>query len=157
MTECARCGREIKNVYTFDGESYGRSCFSTVLEEYKHERKEEAFDEWASKCDALITVLEEKDMSNISNNFKLQFIPSVIDQYRNEGWLSKKQYNMAFDMLNKADKQLLNKLNLQSGLIDIKDYYYRMHLNCYSADTDFWWEKYVEAQSKYVEAKREAK
>ena len=142
MTKCTRCGREIKNVYIFDGESYGRSCFSTVLEEYKSECKEEAFDKWSNKCDALITTLEQKDLSNISNSFKLDFIPSVIDQFRNKGRLSKKQYNLAEGMLNKSDKQFLTNKLFEFGVIDKSDFYYLMHIHAYSADTDFWWDKY---------------
>ena len=140
--KCSKCGREIKNVYTFKGESYGKVCFGNVIEEYKSEKKKSDFEEWSKKCDALVLTLERKDLSNITNNFKLDFIPSIIKQYREKDRLSKKQYNLAKDMLNKKDTQLMTRKLFEFGVIDKSDFYYLMHIHAYNKDTDFWWDKY---------------
>jgi len=120
--KCCKCGRPIKHPYYFKGNAYGVECWKThCLPLILHERdlhyatveRERYLDSW---CD--IEVLKMKDLSRINNSFKLQFIPSVIAQFEQQGFLSRKQRDIIGNIMNGRDFKNLWRIRVEAGLDD---------------------------------------
>ena len=62
--------------------------------------EEDRLKRWKELCYWAIEKLKEKDLSRTKNEFKLQFIPNVIEQFNEKGALSIKQYLIIVDMLS---------------------------------------------------------
>jgi hypothetical protein len=128
MSKCAKCGRKITNEYYWNGEIYGKECWKEIALPEIEKLREQKLDEWSLKASCLIEVLKQKDMSKITNDFKIRFIKSIIEQYQESHKLSKKQYNLAHDFLNKKDRVKLYHMEFELGLMDEYTFYYLMHL-----------------------------
>jgi len=122
---CDRCGRELSHPVRYREKYYGSRCYQIVKN--RTEANEE--NEYRDRCHALVKALKEKDMSNITNNFKLDFIPSVIGYYEKNGRLTEKQYEVAYDMLNQKDWRVMTRESYRLGVIDQIDFYSLMALN----------------------------
>ena len=60
-------------------------------------------------------MFRNKDMSKIKNNFKQDFIPSIIEQVESGQMLSNRQMELCNDMMNKKDRRLLKVLYVETG------------------------------------------
>ena len=107
MVKCTICGRKISGRYNWKGELYGKECWKKyALPELLALREKEQQE--TAKLDAildycLIETLRRKSLKNISNPFKLDFIPSIIQQFDEKGFLTGRQYSIGLDMLNGRD------------------------------------------------------
>ena len=52
---------------------------------------------------ALVEAIKQKDFSKITSTFKINFLNSLVTQFEDKGFISKKQHSMAFDMFNDKD------------------------------------------------------
>lgn len=132
MAKCYECGKSIKRVYTFNGQTYGIECWKRValpeIEKQRQEQREEKEQLWKEKCWILVQVLKAKDMKRIKNEFKKKVIPQLINQFETEGWLSKKQYDMVWDWLNNKDYLMMTDIEYELGYYedDERHYYERV-------------------------------
>lgn len=124
MKKCVICGKELIHEYYWNGQVYGRECWKKyVLPEYREQRKQEKFAEWNIKCRLLVEVLKVKDLSRIKNQWKKDFIKSLIQQFEEKNRMSRKQYNIAEEMLNSNDMVVLYNMKFELGLIDEETYW----------------------------------
>jgi hypothetical protein len=97
---CEVCAGYIKfrrDLYIRDNFNLCRKCCKELLgEKYEEDRLKR----WKELCYWAIEKLKEKDLSRTKNEFKLQFIPNVIEQFNEKGALSIKQYLIIVDMLS---------------------------------------------------------
>lgn len=121
---CSVCGKQIKNQYYWKGALYGRTCWvkyalPELLEEQQIKdtaRVEKQF--LLDQC--LIQVLAKKNLKRIKNSFKLQFIPSVIEQFQTRGYISQKQRYIALDLLSNKDFDAKALSEYQANLITLE-------------------------------------
>ena len=119
--KCSKCGKVLKNQYSWKDQIFGRECWiKYALPELLAEQEEE--DEKRAEHrfledQLLIQVLSEKSLKRIKSQFKLSFIPSVISQFSEKGYLSWKQRDIALDLLSNADYDKLSILKYKAGLI----------------------------------------
>lgn len=118
--KCVKCGRPISGKYHWKGELYGKECWKKfalpeLLAERAAKDAEDAEYEFLS-TQCLIKVLEAKNLSRISNQFKLEFIPSVIEQFHTKGYLTSRQWDIALDCLNGRDSDNLQIAYYAAGL-----------------------------------------
>lgn len=143
MLNCNECGRKVKkkNAKYFRGKPYGSGCFKNhivpKIEKIKQQKKDHKLKQWNLRAKALIKTLENKDLSNISNDFKLKVIPQLIEQFNNDGWLSKKQYDMAYDWLNQKDQRYMWGLMYKYHLIDWATYHSLMASSSRTGSTKY--------------------
>jgi hypothetical protein len=131
MAKCAACGKRIKNVYTWDGKEYGRECWKVIalpaIEEQRKRAEHKRLFEWNREASIMIEVLRAKDLRKIKNEFKLRVIPQLVEQFDRDGWLSKKQRNMALDWLNNRDMVRMTEMKYELGMINDVDYWYAIY------------------------------
>jgi hypothetical protein len=125
MTEkCTICGRSIKGNYTWKSEYYGKECWKKhalpelLAQQEKEDAENAEYEYLQAKC--LIDVFRTKNLSRITNQFKLDFIPSIISQFDEKGFLTWKQNNIAYDILSNSDYDKLYILEYRSDLISIE-------------------------------------
>lgn len=123
MAKCAKCGRKILNEYYWNGKTYGKECWKEIALPEIEKLQQQKIDEWSLKASCLIEILKQKDMSKITNDFKIRFINSVISQYQETNRLSKKQYDIAYDFLNKKDRSSLYHMQFDLDMLDEKTFY----------------------------------
>jgi len=119
---CYHCGRSIKHPYYFKGNPLGVECWKKIAlpliladkEVYHAQIEAEKYLE--SWCD--IQVLKLKDISKITNSFKLEFIPSVIAQFNDKGFVSPNQSRIITGMFNSKDWKNLWRIRVEAELND---------------------------------------
>lgn len=120
--KCVICNRPIKRPYYFDGETYGIECWKThalpIIEKRKQDKYAEIDHGRYMRAFCEIEVLKLKDLSKITSNFKLTFIPSVIEQFEDKGFVSQKQSDIISDMFNNKDWKNYFRLTVEAGLND---------------------------------------
>lgn len=99
---CSECGRSIKNIYRWENREYGIGCLRKIAlpvlikqwQKAKNER-EAAYNrkkfEWYCRDRALAETLRIKDMSRIKNEWKKEFISSVVVFFDRTGFITPKQ------------------------------------------------------------------
>lgn len=106
-TKCQGCGRNIKHTFEWEGKQYGIECWKKlalpIIEAERKLAQEKRFATWMIKCQAIIKVLKAKDLSRITSDFKLRFIPSVIAQVEGGKPLSSRQIEIAKSFYNNSD------------------------------------------------------
>lgn len=131
---CAACGRPVKNTLTWNGKEYGIECWKKIaipeIEAQREARKQARFDAHARRCQMAIEVLKHKDMSKIKNEWRRNFVASVIAQYEEKGFLSGRQLELIREQYNAADHCF--EIEMRYGLGDLveQEYHERMALWC---------------------------
>lgn len=121
---CSICGKEIKTQYIWKGNLYGKTCWRKyalpkLLEEQQIKDVAKAEKQFLlDQC--LIQVLEKKNLKRIKNKFKLQFIPSVVEQFQTRGFISWKQRDIAINLLSVTDFDTLSVLEYKANLITLE-------------------------------------
>ena len=119
---CFHCGRPIKHPYYFKGNPLGIECWKSLALPFILADKEarhaeiEAEHYLANFCD--IEVLKLKDLSKITSQFKLDFIPSVIAQFNKRGFITEKQSRIITGMFNQSDWKNCFRIRTEAGLND---------------------------------------
>ena len=107
MANCVICGKPIKNVYYWNDNTYGIECWKTnVLPNLQRQREEEnkaRLEFWQLEANITIETLRRKDLSKIKNQWTLDFFKSILQQYDEQGWLSKAQRNLVRNKFNQRD------------------------------------------------------
>ena len=129
VTKCAKCGRTVAKPLFWDGRPYGKDCWKQIALPRIEQKKAARMDSWRKECIALCETLKAKSMDKIRSQWKRQLFQDIIRQYEEEGWLSKKQYNLIYKQLNKQDKIRLLNFLLEIGGIDESEYHFRMHIS----------------------------
>jgi hypothetical protein len=124
--KCENCGRNIKNIYHFDGKVYGIECWKIIALPEIEKRRKAKFEliekENYLKSSLYIQVLMLKDWSKITSSFKQNFATSVEKQFKDKGFLTWKQRDAISTWLfNGKDWKNLYRLEVESGLQDKKD------------------------------------
>uniref|UniRef100_A0A6M3LBS3 Uncharacterized protein n=1 Tax=viral metagenome TaxID=1070528 RepID=A0A6M3LBS3_9ZZZZ len=120
--KCFHCGRPIKHPYYFKGNTLGIECWKKyalpfiLLDKEQYHTKIENDRYLRNWCD--IEVLKQKDLSKITSQFKLDFIPSVIAQFNDKGFLSDKQRDIITGMWNGKDWKNYWRIAVEAGLDD---------------------------------------
>jgi len=118
--KCFHCGRTIKHPYYFKGNPLGIECWKQhalpfiLLDRETYHKKVEAEKYLEGWCD--IQVLKLKDLCKINSAFKLDFIPSVIAQFNDKGFISLKQSKIITGMFNQKDWKNLWRIRVEAGL-----------------------------------------
>jgi hypothetical protein len=132
--QCAACGRPVKNPLTWNGKEYGIECWKKIaipeIEAQREARKQARFDAHARQCHIAIEVLKHKDMSKIKNEWRRNFIASVIAQYEEKGFLSGRQLELIRKQYNAADHCFEIEMRYGMGDLVEKDYHEQMALWC---------------------------
>lgn len=91
--KCTKCGKKVKekNVRYLDGIPFGVECWKGAVEE----KRTEGLEKWKllnwQRTLIFVEMLKMKDLSKIKNQFKLDFIKSMIEQFEDKGFITKKQ------------------------------------------------------------------
>jgi len=125
--KCFICGKNIKGQYTWEGEFYGKTCWKKhalplLLAQRNQKDAEAALIEYEETA-RLVQVLKAKKLDRIQSAFKLEFIPSVIEQFKEKGFLSLRQREIAAGMLNGTDYNNWFILDYRAG--ESPDWYVR--------------------------------
>jgi len=77
----------------------------------EHEEKQKVKQEMKEgKAKALYTTLKNKNLSKITNEYKLNFIQSVKEQYEKDSFISDKQHDIIYKWLNSKDKEIYSSI-----------------------------------------------
>lgn len=92
---CDNCGKTIKYVYSWDNLNLGIQCLRHIAlpvltEQWSKERREVALEDYL-KDFVIVETLRQKNLSRIKNQFKLNFIPSVIAFFDQHHFITEKQ------------------------------------------------------------------
>ena len=119
---CENCNRPIKHPYYFDGHTYGIECWKIIalpaIEAKRATKQAEIDSERYLRAYCDIEVLKLKDTAKITSQFKLDFIPSVIDQFETKGFLSNKQREIITGMWNNKDWKNYWRIAVEAELDD---------------------------------------
>lgn len=120
--KCTRCGREIANPLWWDEKPYGKECWKVIALPEMENQKQAKFDTWKLEAALLVETLRQKNTARIKSQWKLNFIESVINQYETQGWLSRRQYDLAWDIFNQRDRQNWAEMAHEVGRINEQAY-----------------------------------
>ncbi len=118
--KCSICGKNVKdkNVRMLDGKSFGIECWKQAVEE----KREAGLDVWKlkqyQKTLLFVEMLRMKDMSKIKNQFKLDFVSSMVNQFDLKGFVTKKQKVI---ILGDGERNQFGFVN--AGWLNNKDYF----------------------------------
>jgi len=119
---CSCCNRHIKHPYHWDGKVYGKQCWIKhclpELEAIRAQQDDERLQKRIITSRIYQEVFKQKKVRGIKNEFKLKFIPSIINQVKKGRMLSNKQMDLCSRMFNDKDYRLYFTLRVQSGLDD---------------------------------------
>ena len=132
--KCINCGRTLKNAYYYKGETYGIECWKNhclplIIAEQEAKWAEQDRQKYLRDF-CYVETLKLKDMTKITNGFKRQFIPSVIEQFETKGFISHKQLGMITGsiyerhdfrhggMLNGKDHKNYHRIAVEAGIQD---------------------------------------
>lgn len=120
--KCTRCGREITKPLWWDEKPYGKECWKVIALPEMENQKQAKLDTWKLEAALVIETLKQKSLARIKNQWKLNFIRSVINQYETQGWLSRRQYDLAWDIFNQRDRQNWAEMAHEVGRINEQAY-----------------------------------
>lgn len=129
--KCAECDNSIKNGYDWKGQILGIECFKKIAipeltDAWVEEKKWETYEE-VMKDYFLVETLKNKDLKRIKNQFKLDFIPSVIKFFETRGVITESQrdivlgtgewngYGYDHGLFNNKDWDYLKSLRIKFG------------------------------------------
>ena len=119
MAICAKCGKEIKNVYMLDGKIYGYNCYKMELaKKYKNFIDAKNLKYTLVAMATIETYKKHKETTAWGKDFKA----SILNQFDDCGKLTYKQLSCItkrFDKFEKLDNDLLiSTLYKDNGLLD---------------------------------------
>jgi hypothetical protein len=120
--KCSKCGKKIKNVYTWNGEVFGIECWKLVALPELMKQKEIKNKEWDERKAIVVEVARHKDTSKIKNDFKVKILKDIPKFYDENGFISKKQYDILTDQFNNKDRVQMWEMIHQAELIDYEEY-----------------------------------
>jgi hypothetical protein len=128
--KCSKCGKEIVNIYTWDGKIYGKECWKSIALPEIEKQKQRKIAEWDAKKSIAVEVAKIKDLTKVKNEYKKRIIKDIINFYNEKEFISLKQYNLLTDIFNKNDKIVQIDMEHDSGLIEDEwKYWERVFLN----------------------------
>lgn len=117
--KCSECGHKIKRSYFWGGRELGIECWKKIalplILAERERRDEERQALRQAKGEEVAAVFRAKDLSRISNEFKLQFIPSIIEQVEQGRLLSNRQFDMCYEMFNGTDHARMDSFDFVTG------------------------------------------
>jgi hypothetical protein len=122
IMKCSKCGKKMKNVYTWNGEIFGIECWKLVALPELNKQRELKNKEWDERKAIVIEVVKNKDTSKITNDFKLKILKDIPKFYDENGFISKRQYDLLTDQFNNKDRVLMWEMIYQAELIDYEEY-----------------------------------
>lgn len=121
---CADCVRNLKRSYQWEGRTLGIECWKRIalpaIEAERAKREEDRRLARQAKGEAIASVLRGKDLSKITNSFKLDFIPSIIEQVTAGRLLSNRQIEICFSFFNQADWVRMALAQVALGEIELE-------------------------------------
>lgn len=123
---CCRCGKKVTRPLTWDGEIYGKECWKIVALPELEKQRELKYKEWNEKKSIAVEVARVKDLSKITNDFKLKVIKDIINFYDENGFITKRQYDLLTDMFNKKDRAMMFEMRYDAGIMEEAEFYNMM-------------------------------
>jgi hypothetical protein len=129
IMKCSKCGKKIKNIYTWNGEIFGIECWKQVALPELEKQRELKYKDWNEKKAILVEVAKIKDTSKLSNEFKLNILTSIPKFFDENGFITNRQYDLLKEQFNNKDRVIFYNMLNEADLIEYEEYLNRIAHN----------------------------
>lgn len=128
MANCTACGKYIKRVYEWNGNPYGIECFKKIalpeIKRLRDEAEQKRLEEWNERCVVLVEVLKSILKSvKVRSEYKLDVYRSMINQFEEKGFLTKKQVDYAIHLFGQKEALKMWEIQYLLGMRLEIDYF----------------------------------